>query len=90
MNILVTAAASLVAIGSISTTAIVLDQRHVSRSEYEQFAGRVEASQYATALIRMGARIDPRNRVDCRPVPRALRGNCVWLRTRFYDALRRR
>lgn len=73
-------------VGTIGGGALFLDQRHVARAEYEQFAGRVEASP---ALMQLGAAIDARRQVRCNHLRGPKHANCVFLRARTYEALRR-
>jgi hypothetical protein len=88
MNVIISAASVVIAIGSIGSGAIYLDNAHVSKVEYNQYVSRSEASQLASALFRMGAVIRPDNRVICTTVPTTQRANCIWLRTRFYNAIK--
>ncbi len=90
MNPLLSAAAIITSIGTIGGGAIYLDHSHVSRTEYEKFAGRVEASQYLTTLVQMGAYVNAKGQVLCKHLPPKQRGTCVYLRARYNDARKRR
>jgi hypothetical protein len=89
MNILSQAAAVIVAIGTIGGGALTIETRYAAKSDLDQLAGRVEASQWVTALIGVGARFDRNGKVICEHLHGQNRTSCIYFRSQYYRAIRR-